>query len=79
MHLFDKFPTFVQFVGKAYLNIFTRERILSNRYESNYLIYYYHSILYDPFAISYIAGHKADNEASSSATANRHGILSPLP
>lgn len=62
MHLFDKFPTFVQFVGKAYLNIFTRERILSNRYESNYLIYYYHSILYDPFAISYIAGHKADNE-----------------
>ena len=42
MHLFDKFPTFVQFVGKAYLNIFTRERILSNRYE-------YHSILYDPF------------------------------
>ena len=38
MHLFDKFPTFVQFVGKAYLNIFTRERILSNRYESNYLI-----------------------------------------
>lgn len=52
MHLFDKFPTFVQFVGKAYLNIFTRERILSNRYESNYLIYYYHSILYESFSLS---------------------------
>ena len=70
MHLFDKFPTFVQFVGKAYLNIFTRERILSNRYESNYLIYYYHSIQQDIKRIT---------KASSSATANRHGILSPLP